>query len=482
MGDIQELHATDEHLPLIIDLDGSLISTDLLLESLMKVLRTRPYLLFLLPFWLLKGRAFLKAKLAERCKIDAAALPYNEQVLALIEREKKLGRKICLVTASTEQFANQIADHLGLFDEVFGSRDDHNLKGARKASFLVQRFGKGRFDYTGDSRADIAVWKEAAKVYVVTGSLSFFKRIEHQFPGAELITAPKLTPYIVIRQMRVHQWVKNLLIFVPPIMAHNLLELPVVFSAIAAFFSFSFCASGVYIINDLVDLEADRQHHYKRHRPLASGTLPLHMGASMVPFLWGTSLLLALFLPVSFLLVLGSYLLITTLYSFLLKRIEVLDVVTLAGLYTVRVLAGGMACSVVVSPWLLAFSLFMFLSLGCVKRYSELFVMRQKEQEITHGRGYRASDLEMIGQCGISSGYISVLVLALYINSDVVIHFYRYPEVLWMLCPVILFWITRVWLLAHRGELHEDPIVFALHDVVSFIVAGLSMVITLLAL
>ena len=468
-------------IPLIVDLDGTLISTDLLFESLFKVLRKQPLLLFLLPFWLLKGRSQLKHEIASRCDIDPRSLPYNEELLAYLKEQKADGRELHLVTASIDEFAKRIADHVGIFTSAQGSTPERNLKGKHKAAYLRETYGDRGYDYAGDSPADFPVWKSARSVFVVSGSQYFYNKVKKEFPEAERFDAPFLTARACVKQIRVHQWVKNLLIFVPAFMAHQIFSIPVLASAIAAFFSFSFLASGVYIINDLFDLDADREHPSKRHRPLAAGIIPLHIGACIVPILWSLSLVLACFLPLEYFFVLASYLTITTLYTFLLKRIEVLDIVTLAGLYTVRVFAGGMATDIEVSPWLLGFSLFMFLSLGCVKRYSELHGLRKRSLQSTRGRGYRAEDLEMIGQCGIASGYISALVLALYINSDDVVRFYSHPTLLWLLCPVILYWVSRTWLLAHRDEIHEDPIVFALRDKVSHIVAIISGIIALMA-
>jgi 4-hydroxybenzoate polyprenyltransferase len=298
----------------------------------------------------------------------------------------------------------------------------------------------------------------------------------------------KSMPRLVISEIRVRQWVKNLLVFLPTLLAYRFLDPAPVLNSTLAFLSFSFGASAVYVLNDLLDLEADRDHPEKRNRPFASGRLSLRVGYALIPLLLLASLALAYPLPRRFLLALAAYFAVTSLYSFFLKQIALVDILLLASLYTLRIMAGSAATGIVVSEWLLAFSMFLFLSLAAVKRYVELLRLRQRiNDENSEGparvkrRGYFAADLELIVQMGLASGYIAVLVLALYISSDTVTQLYGHPRVLWFVCPLLLYWVSRIWLLAHRGVLQEDPLSFAVNDRITWVVAGASASVLLVA-
>jgi 4-hydroxybenzoate polyprenyltransferase len=270
------------------------------------------------------------------------------------------------------------------------------------------------------------------------------------------------------RALRVHQWVKNLLLFVPVMLDHRIFDAPAMAKASVAFVAFCCAASGGYVLNDLLDSEADRRHRTKRYRPFAAGTLSRSFGAVMVPLLFGAALLCCLWLSPKFLALLATYVGLTVAYSIYLKRVAVLDVLLLAGLYTLRVLAGVAASHVRFSTWLLAFSMFLFLSLAFLKRYAELSELQGGAEQAVERRGYIRGDREWLGSMGGASGYLSVLVLALYINSEQVIALYRSPLLLWLVCPVLLFWISRMWLLAYRGHIHQDPIVATVRDPVSY--------------
>lgn len=300
-------------------------------------------------------------------------------------------------------------------------------------------------------------------------------------------TRPSI-PRLIVSEIRVRQWVKNLLVFLPTLLAYRFLDREPVFHSALAFFSFSFGASAVYVLNDLLDLEADRHHPEKRHRPFASGDLPLKTGYLLIPTLVLASLGLALLLPREFLVILLVYFVVTSLYSFRLKQVALVDILVLASLYTLRIIAGSAATGIAVSEWLLAFSMFLFLSLAAVKRYVELLRLRRRINDEEHDgearvkrRGYFADDLELIVQMGLSSGYIAVLVLALYISSDTVAELYDRPQVLWFVCPLLLYWISRIWLLAHRGVLQEDPLSFAVNDRITWLIAALSASVLLVA-
>ena len=286
---------------------------------------------------------------------------------------------------------------------------------------------------------------------------------------------------VLLRAIRIHQWVKNLILFVPMITAHRFTDSALFMHALVAFFSFGMCASAVYLINDLVDLESDRQHEHKRNRPLASGAMSVNQALILIPLLLMLGIFLGYLVSINYLLVSVLYFLTTLGYSFLFKQIVLVDIIVLAILYTIRVVAGGIATNLEVSQWLIGFSLFFFVSLACIKRFSELFNQRKREQSEIKGRGYIVGDLELISQFGIASGCVAVLVLALYITSADVTVIYSSPRMLWIMCPMLMYWISRLWLIAHRGLVHDDPIVFAIKDRVSYVVGFLSLVLLLLA-
>ncbi len=287
----------------------------------------------------------------------------------------------------------------------------------------------------------------------------------------------------LVGALRVHQWVKNLLVGVPVILDHKLFSPPTVLRAAVAFAAFCLAASGAYVLNDLFDLEADRRHPTKRRRPFASGALSPGFGKMLAPLLIGAALGLSLLIPARrFLALLLLYVAVTTAYSAYLKRVAVLDVLLLAGLYTLRVLAGVAATGVRFSTWLLAFSMFLFLSLAFLKRFGEVDRLEGSADEPVLRRGYLFGDREWMGSMGSASGYLSVLVLALYVSSDQVVVLYRTPVLLWLVCPLLLFWISRMWLLAYRGRLHDDPIVATARDPLSYVVGALVGVVLLTAL
>ncbi len=465
--------------PLGVDLDGTLVRTDLLYESLVLLFKKHPLTFFLLPFWLLGGKAAFKRKIACRVSVEPEALPYNEPFLEYLKEQRQQGRKLILITASDEAYARAVSEHLGLFDDVVGSTGELNMRGKAKVAYLSSQYEA--FDYAGDSAADMPVWAASRRAIVVSPSSSFVRSVTQQTEVEKVFTPERATLKVLFRSLRMHQWVKNLLLFVPLIMAHRVTELPLVLQSLVAFVSFSFCASSVYLFNDLLDLSSDRAHHQKRYRPLASGALPIPYGVVLGFFLLAVSFTCSLVLPGAFIGVLLTYFVITSSYSLGLKRVAVLDIVVLASLYTVRIFAGGLAVDVPVSKWLLGFSLFFFFSLACIKRFSELYSMRKQNLSKAAGRGYHASDLEQIASSGSAAGYLSVLVLALYISSAEVETLYQRPYVLWLLCPLLLYWTTRIWLLAHRGEVHEDPIIFAIRDKTSYVVGFISFILLVLA-
>jgi 4-hydroxybenzoate polyprenyltransferase/phosphoserine phosphatase len=474
-----------ESVPLCVDLDGTLLRCDSLVESLWRMLRTDPLLLFRMPRWIGRGRAWLKGEIANRVALDPAELPYNEELLEFLRARAAGGQPLYLVTATHIRPARTVATHLGLFAGVIATDGKRNLKGREKRDELVRRFGERGFDYAGDSSADLDVWPAAREAIVVNASASS-ARVARKLGdrAADVIESPRRSlPLVVLEAMRVRQWVKNLLVLLPVALAHRVLEPTPLFHALLAFLAFGLGASAVYVLNDLLDLEADRHHPVKRERPFAAGELPLQTGLVLVPLLVVPSLVIALVLPRSFLLVLLLYFVLTTAYSLVLKEIALVDVLLLASLYTLRIIAGAEATEVVVSEWLLAFSMFIFLSLAALKRYAELRRLRSEDSAETKvkGRGYLAGDLELMVPMGMCSGYLAVLVLALYISSDSVAPLYSRPVLLWFVCPLMLYWISRVWFLAHRGQVEDDPLSFAVRDRTTWVVALLSAGIVLAA-
>lgn len=461
--------------PLVVDLDGTLIFTDMLHESAIRVLQERPLLAILAPFWLFKGKAALKHQFASNAKFDPKTLPYNDQLLDWLRLQRAAGRKLILCTASDHLIAEPIAHHLNIFDEVIASNGVINIAGRNKAKILIERFGKSGFDYAGNSRADLAVWENARRGIVVNAlsgvneEASDLCDVERVFPGKKR----GLNSWA--RVLRVHQWLKNLLLFVPLLASHQLGNLDSWQALVLAFISFSLCASSVYIANDLLDLESDRIHPRKRYRPFASALVPAWVGILISPILLVVSLGVGGFVGERFLVWLIAYFLLTCAYSFKLKRLILVDCLTLALLYTLRIIAGAAAVGHNLSFWLLAFSVFLFLSLAFVKRYAELEVQLLSGKQKIHGRGYEVDDAPLVQTMGIASGYSSVLVLALYLNSDNVIKLYASPFLIWGAVPVILFWVSWMWFQAHRGQMHDDPLVFAVKDRAS-LVAGLIFV------
>ncbi|MEX3967956.1 UbiA family prenyltransferase [Paraburkholderia sp. EG286B] len=461
--------------PLVVDLDGTLIRSDVLIESGFAYLKSAPLRFYRPLMWLARGgKPALKAGLAENTNVDVTVLPYDAQVLDWLKAEREAGRPLVLATASHERYANAIADHLGLFDQTFATADGVNLSSQRKRDRLVAEFGEKNFDYAGNSHDDIAVWQSAARAYVVNPA-SGVERAARKIGNVERVIEsrpPALKTWS--KSLRLHQWLKNLLIFIPLLAAHKLAYPDLIVAALIAFFAFGLCASSVYLLNDMLDLEDDRHHPTKRKRPLASGALPLTWGLALFPVLLaGAFALTALFLPWRFAAVLLGYYALTLAYSMYLKRQVMVDVVVLAMLYTTRIIAGTAAIGGHLTFWLLAFSMFIFLSLALVKRYAELYSMQARGLAKTRGRGYVASDLSLISSLGTASGYLSVLVLAMYIQDGNTAHLYRHPQIIWLACPLLLYWVSRTWIIAHRGLMHDDPIVFAARDRVSLAVVAL---------
>lgn len=453
-----------------VDLDGTLIRSDLLVESIFLFIRRHPLRVLELLGWLFHGKAHFKRRIADAVQPDVETLPYNEGLLAWLAAQRAAGAVLVLATASDLRLARAVADHLGLFDEVMGTQE-HNLASAHKRDALIARFGHGGFEYAGNAAADLKVWEAASRCHVANPESGVLRRARRIGRDGELFEDRRPYPGVLRRALRLHQWAKNLLVFVPILAVHKFTDLALLRDSALAFLCFGACASSVYLLNDLLDLEDDRQHRTKRLRPLASGALPVAHALVWMPLLLLLAFGAALhWLPLRFSLVLLGYYLLTMAYSLWLKRLVMVDVVTLAMLYTVRVVAGAAAIAHPTTFWILAFCTFIFLSLAFVKRYTELHDLKSKGEGAAPGRGYVAADFELLASLGGSAGYVSVLVLALYINDGAAQGLYRHPHWMWLTCPLLLFWLSRVWILAHRGQMNDDPIVFALRDRISRVV------------
>jgi len=459
----QTLPETDA-VPLVVDLDGTLVNSDLLIESAFLVAHTRPQSLLKVPRWLRAGKATLKAQLARRAAIAVEDLPYNRPLIEFLEAEKASGRRLILATASNQKYADQIADHLGLFDTVLASTDTVNLAGQAKLDALREHLDGGAFDYAADGDVDRVIWRQARRAIVVNAAPKLSARVAAEAEIDRSFAHEGGGWRTWVRAMRVHQWAKNALIFVPLLAAHRYADASMITMAVLAFIAYSALASSVYLLNDLVDLGDDRQHPRKRERPFASGRLPIAHGVVAIPILLAVAFVIALCLPPLFGVVLAIYYIVTLAYSLGLKRVALMDVLTLAALYTLRIMAGGAATGIDLSFWLLALSMSIFLSLAMAKRCTELLVMAERDGGAPLGRGYVASDLPILRSLGTAAGYTSVVVLALYINSPDITDQYSHPTRIWLLCPVVLYWISRIWMTTLRGGMHDDPIVFAARD------------------
>ena len=464
--------------PLVVDLDETLVRTDLLIEFFFVYLSGNPLRVASAAKSLSKGRARLKADIASEASIDVASLPYNFDILKLIEEARDSGRAVFLASASDERYVEAIANHLGLFDGWFASTATENLSSAAKAKRLVDAFGKKGFDYIGNSKADLAVWSEANRSFAVEPGPSVRGALKRMDPAAVVLEAPGNGLHAWLKLLRIHQWTKSALILVPMFAAH-LFDLTLIATAILAMISFSLAASSIYVLNDLVDLDADRGHRTKKLRPLAAGTVSVRKAMLAAPMLLALSLGLGALVSLQFLAVLLVYLALTTAYTFYLKRKMIIDVIALASLYALRIFAGAAVVASRPSEWILAFSMFIFTALALIKRYVELAARLDAELPDPTNRNYRKSDLFILGALAAASGLNAVTVFALYISSDTVHRLYRYPEALWLICPALMYWIGRALMMAERRLMDDDPLVFALKDrnsLISFALIGFIMV------
>ena len=455
--------------PLCVDLDGTLVKSDTLVDSLLLLVRSRPLDALKTPLWALRGKANLKREVTTRVTLDVEHLPYNRPLLEYLMAQRGDGRKLYLATGADAGLADRITRHLNIFEGVLSSDGTTNLIGSNKLASFRSRFA-GDFDYIGNARPDLPLLSAATTPMLANPDLGLRMALRARGLKPQRTFTDRANGLrTFIKAIRVHQWAKNALIFLPLLLAHHL-QAPVILAAAIAFVCFSLCASATYIVNDLLDIEADRQHPRKRKRAFASGNLSAGLGMAIATVFLAVSIAGAvIFLPRDFVGWLIFYLVTTLAYSLALKRIVILDVVILSALYTLRMLAGAAATKTLISPWLAAFAIFIFLSLAMVKRFSELQNVRSAGAQLSNGRGYLLNDIEQIRSFGTSSAFASVVVLSVYIGQPDVLSLYHHHDRMWLMAPLLILWLCRVWLLASRGELDEDPVVFALTDPMSLL-------------
>jgi 4-hydroxybenzoate polyprenyltransferase len=473
--------------PLCVDLDGTVVRTDLLFESIAAILRHRPYLLLRMPMWLMRGKAFLKMQLAARSRVNVALLPYNSKVIDWLQKEKLACRELVLATAANEVLAYAINSHLALFGQVIASSAESNVKGRTKLLAIRSKVGP-EFDYVGDSPADEPIFRASRRAILITsaGQKQEWNSLTTVEKRRIQLGEKREFIFSLIKQLRLHQWVKNVLIFLPILSAHELGRTDLLVKATICFFAFSLTASSVYVLNDIVDIEADRSHPKKRYRPIASGAFPLVLGLVLVPLLLALGLSAAFFVSFECGVVTAFYFLLTSLYTFLVKKLVLYDVFTLAFLYTIRLFAGQAAYRIQLSTWLVSCCFFLFLSLAFCKRVSELAVPTESQAvgqnpELVSRRSYRVTDLTIILCFGVMSGLIASLITVLYVESDNVIRLYHHPRLLWLLCPLVLQWVARTWMLGYRGLIVEDPVLFSLKERGTWITAALGIILLIAA-
>lgn len=448
---------------LVVDLDGTLLKTDLLHESFWSAVKNNWKILFSLLFIIRHGKAAIKEYLQLNSSLNISLLPFDDKVIAYIKLFRKKGGRTVLATGSNCVFAKRISDYLKLFDEVYGSDSNINLVGRTKASFLNNKFGPNKFEYMADSVADLDIWKISKKNITVNASSHLSKAVEKLGTPCEHLVTNKRSIYYYIDLARPHQWIKNILVFLP-MLASQQISAPNLFNSLMAFIAICVAASSTYIINDLLDISSDRQHQRKRFRALACGSASIKNAFYVALTLLIGNIIFMVFMGSKFAVFIAIYYILTTIYSIRIKNILLLDIFFLAGLYTLRLVLGGVATDIVVSIWLFSFSIFFFLSLAAVKRQGELVNLASRGLNIPLGRGYHIDDLPIISTSALCSGYASIIIMLLYINSPQVLNVFTDPVPLWCICAILLFWITRLVLVAQRGFMSDDPIIFASKD------------------
>lgn len=466
---------------LVCDLDDSLIKTDTLYEQWLILFKTKPLAFLKSFFWLLKGRAYFKHQIALETPFHPEKLLYREEVLNYIQeyKAKKKGQVI-LASASPQAWTEAVGRHLNVFDLTIGSNHDLNLKGSKKLTSIKKHVGDAAFSYIGDSKADLPIWAHSSEIIAVNPSFDLRGKIQKLDKPTTLIKDKKNQLKLLLKQIRPHQWVKNVLIFLPALAGHKFFEGEILAQCVGGFIGFSLLASFVYVFNDLVDISSDRNHHSKKNRPFASGNLSVKWGIVLLPFLFFGAISIGSLLPAKYLGWLSVYFILNIAYSFYVKQQVVLDIIALSMMYTLRIFAGSGATGVPISEWLLSFSTLFFFSLACIKRHTE--IGRSKNKLTLDGRGYRQIDYSLVQSLGVGTGLLSILIILLYLQSKEVRSLYTHPEYLWSLTPILLFWISRIWLLTNRDQVHDDPVVFAVKDKVSWACVGLFALVVTIAI
>ena len=453
---------------LFVDLDKTLIKSDYLEESFINCFSQNIFSPITSIFILLKnGKAFLKKYLFNKANISIESLPYNKQVLDVIYKwkEENPEEKVILISATYHEVVERIANHLQCFDDWHGTRDE-NLKSEIKLKKIKDLAGGESFTYIGDSFADLVIWKNAKKCYLVNPSKRLLKAVTKTHDSIEIITNKKNNLFIeTIKTIRVHQWVKNVLIFIPAILSLKPF-VDLLGYLLSGFFAFSFVASAFYILNDLFDIENDRLHHSKKNRAFASGSLSITQGFFIFIFLIIAAILISISLPQTFQLLLLLYAVATFTYSKYLKKLVILDILTLSSLYLLRLICGGTLSEITISNWLLTFSVFFFLFLASVKRWVEL---NKLNTEVISGRGYQISDKSFVTNLSYFSGLISILVICLYIESQQALTLYNQSKLLWFIPIILLYWVLETLFKVERGLIDEDPVKYALKSKTSYI-------------
>lgn len=449
--------------PLVVDLDGTLTPTDTLVESVIQFIKQSPLSIFRIFFWLVLGRAGFKQQIASRVSIAADLLPYRQALLDYLQSEKRKGRVIILATAAHRSIADKVAAHLGIFDSVLASDANHNLKGRNKLTAIRQKLGDN-FVYAGDCQADVPIWQAARAAVLVGVSPGLTQTVRRAVPVEHTFAAEKAGMVTWLKALRMHQWLKNLLLFVPLLTAFSFADLGRLFTMVVAFMAFSLAASATYIVNDLWDLDNDRAHPRKRLRPFASCKIPIVHGVVIAGMALVLALTLAWAVNPDFFMMLTAYIVLTSTYSWVLKEYVLVDVLMLALLYTLRILAGSVAAGIATSSWLLAFSVFMFFSLALVKRCSELVSLERTGAKATRGRDYRVTDLVVLWPLGVGAALSAVVVFGLFINAPETQARYATPQLLWLVAIGLIYWLARLWIKTSRGEMHDDPVIYAIKD------------------
>jgi 4-hydroxybenzoate polyprenyltransferase len=474
------VNAAPVNRPLAVVVEGGLVRGDVLLESCLVAVRRAPVKLMGLVKWMARGRTAATYHLLKEIHLRPTALSYYEEPVEFVKKQVASGRKVVLVSSLPQNLVTAIAEHLQIKAPIIASSDE-NIVNVSDAQKLLELFSGNTFALLAPSRIALMMSSHLHEIYTVEPSQKLiYKKASLKLEGTEFKYKGSLIK-MLIKEIRLYQSIKNILIFAPMLLAHKFGDMGLWLKTILAFIAFSMISSSVYLINDTLDLESDRLHPDKKNRPFASGRLSLTWAFTLTPFLMAAGWFLALSLSPAFAWVVTSYFIITLAYSFHFKQVVIADIIILACLYALRIFAGSIATSVDISNWFLTFCIFLFLSLALVKRASELIMMKDSGRTSNPRRGYWITDLDQLLHFGTTSGYISVLVLILYLNSDQVAGLYARPRALWLICPLFLYWISRVWIKAFRGKMHSDPLVFTIRDHVSYIMIASAAIIWLVA-